>query len=43
MARFGSDDGVAYCMGVLQQANDKDVGECRDYLADRKSVAAAPS
>jgi len=43
MGRFGSDDGVAYCLDVLKQGNDKDVSEvCGYYLADRKAVAAAP-
>ncbi len=43
LARFGSDDGVAYCMDVLKQGNDKDVSEvCGYYLADRRTAAAAP-
>jgi hypothetical protein len=42
MARFGSDDGVAYCLDVLKQGNDKDVSKtCAWYLAERKSAGAA--
>lgn len=41
LARFGSDDGIAYCMDVLQKDNDKDVGKvCGFYLAERKSAPA---
>lgn len=43
LARFGSDDGVAYCLDVLKQGNDKDVTKvCAWYLAERKHAAAAP-
>ena len=43
ISRFGSDDGVAYCMDVLTKGTDKDVGEaCGYYFADRKTAAAAP-
>ena len=42
MARFGSDDGVAYCLDVLKQGNDKDVSKtCAWYLAERKSAGAS--
>ena len=42
MARFGSDDGVAYCLDVLKQGSDKDVTAiCGFYLADRKKPDAA--
>jgi hypothetical protein len=42
MARFGSDDGVAYCLDVLKQGNDKDVSKiCSWYLAERKAGGAA--
>jgi len=42
MARFGSDDGVAYCLDVLKQGNDKDVSKtCAWYLAERKNADAA--
>lgn len=42
MARFGSDDGVAYCLDVLKQGNDKDVSKvCSWYLAERKASGAA--
>lgn len=42
MARFGSDDGVAYCMDVLKQGTDKDVtATCGYYLAERKDLEAA--
>lgn len=41
LARFGSDDGVAYCMDVLQKDNDKDVAKvCGFYLAERKHAPA---
>lgn len=42
MARFGSDDGVNYCLDVLKQGNDKDVtAVCGFYLAERKKTDAA--
>jgi hypothetical protein len=42
MARFGSDDGVAYCLDVLKQGTDKDVSKtCAWYLAERKNAGAA--
>jgi hypothetical protein len=42
MARFGSDDGIAYCLDVLKQGNDKDVSKvCSWYLAERKASGAA--
>jgi hypothetical protein len=41
MARFGSDDGVTYCLDVLKQGNDKDVSKvCAWYLAERKAAGA---
>ncbi len=43
MARFGSDDGVAYCTDVLKQGTDKDVSvSCALYLGERKNLAAVP-
>jgi HEAT repeat protein len=43
MARFGSDDGVAYSLDVLKQGTDKDVTKVAAwYLAERKHAAAAP-
>jgi HEAT repeat protein len=42
MARFGSDDGVAYCLDVLKQGTDKDVtAACGYYLGERKKTDAA--
>ena len=42
LARFGSDEGVAYCLDVLKQGSDKDVGAtCGYYLAERKQTDAA--
>lgn len=42
MARFNSDDGVAYCLDVLKQGNDKDVtATCGYYLGERKKTDAA--
>jgi len=41
LARFGSDEGVTYCMDVLQKDNDKDVAKvCAWYLAERKHAPA---
>lgn len=43
MARFESDDGVAYCLDVLKQGTDKDVTRtCGWYLGERKKTDAAP-
>ena len=42
MNRFGSDDGVAYCMDVLKNGTDKDNTEvCTWYLGERKAAGAA--
>lgn len=42
MARFGSDDGVAYCLDVLRQGNDGDVSNaCAYYLGERRTSSAA--
>lgn len=42
MARFNSDDGVAYCLDVLKQGNDKDATAiCGFYLGERKKTDAA--
>lgn len=42
MNRFGSDDGVAYCMDVLKSGKDKDNAKvCTWYLGERKAAGAA--
>lgn len=42
MARFGSDDGVAYCLDVLKTGADKDVTRtCAWYLGERKATTTS--
>jgi hypothetical protein len=43
LARFGSDDGIGYCLDVLRNGTDGSVAKmCGWYLAERNHVAAAP-
>lgn len=42
LARYGSDDGVSYCLDVLKTGADKDVTRvCGWYLGERKATTAS--